>query len=213
MAPLTPPKARTAILLLTALSLSFCARARYIPSGGAVQTGIASWYGADFHGKLTSNQEIYDMYDLTAAHKTLPFGTKVMVTNLANDRSVCVRINDRGPFIKDRIIDLSLAAVRLLDMIGPGTAPVRLDILKDQPRDFKPVRYAVQVAAFTYEDNARSLEYELRRKYPEVYVSSFGTGSQTYYRVRLRAKDREASEKLARKLSEDGYRVLICEYD
>ena len=78
---------------------------------------MASWYGPGFHGKTTSNKEIYDMYDMTAAHRTLPFGTHLIVTNLQNDRSVTVRINDRGPFVKDRIIDLSYAAACQLDML------------------------------------------------------------------------------------------------
>lgn|GEM_PF-314556 len=207
---------RTGWAGLAALSLvafSFCARSRLLPGGGGTQTGIASWYGADFHGKRTSNREIYNMYDLTAAHKTLPFGTKVMVTNLENGRTVCVRINDRGPFVAGRIIDLSLAAARLIDMVGPGTVPVRLDILEDQPSGLRPVRYAVQVGAFVYEDNARALECEIRRKYRDVRVSAFETGRRTYYRVRIQARDRETSEALAEKLSRDGYRCLICEYD
>ena len=99
---------------------------------GAVQTGTASWYGPGFHGKRTSNGEIYDQNDMTAAHQTLPLGTRVAVTNLQNGRQVEVRINDRGPFVKDRAIDLSYAAARTLDMIGPGTAPVRIEVLGDQ---------------------------------------------------------------------------------
>ncbi len=93
------------------------------------QTGIASWYGNPFHGRQTANGEIYDMNKLTAAHKKLPFNTKVRVTNLTNGKSVIVRINDRGPFVKGRIIDLSRKAARRIDMIGPGTAKVQLDIL------------------------------------------------------------------------------------
>jgi rare lipoprotein A len=96
---------------------------------GATQTGIASWYGPGFHGRPTSSGEIYNQYDLTAAHQTLPHGTRVRVTNLTNGRSVQVRINDRGPFVDDRIIDLSYAAARQIDMIGPGTAPVRMEVL------------------------------------------------------------------------------------
>jgi rare lipoprotein A len=202
-----------AALLLAILALSYCARTRIIPPAGASQSGIASWYGADFHGRRTSNSEVYNMYDLTAAHKTLPFGTKVLVTNLTNSQTVCVRINDRGPFIPGRVIDLSFAAARLIDMVGPGTAPVRLDILADQSEGLKPVRYAVQVGAYAYEDNARSLEAELRRRYASVQVKAVETGSRTYFRVRIPAKDRPTSEALARRLSQDGYRVLICEYD
>jgi rare lipoprotein A len=91
--------------------------------------GIASWYGSDFHGRRTASGEIYNMYDYTAAHKTLPLGTYARVINLKNCKSVIVRINDRGPFVKGRIIDLSYAAAKKIDMIGPGTVPVRIQIL------------------------------------------------------------------------------------
>jgi len=115
-----------------------CARVTYLPSE-IVRTGIASWYGPDFHGKNTSSKEIYNMYDLTAAHRSLPFGTYVMVTNLNNGKSVTVRINDRGPFVKNRIIDLSYAAAMAVDMIETGTAPVRLEILtKFYPKKILP---------------------------------------------------------------------------
>lgn len=92
--------------------------------------GIASYYAHDFHGKLTSNGEIFDMHALTAAHRVFPFGTKVRVTNLDNGKSVIVRINDRGPFVEARIIDLSLGAAKELDMIQKGTTRVRLDVLE-----------------------------------------------------------------------------------
>ena len=91
--------------------------------------GKASWYGPKFHGRLTANGEIFNSYGLTAAHRSLPFGTKVRVTNLRNGRSVIVRINDRGPFIKGRIIDLSAGAAQKLNMVGNGVANVQIDIL------------------------------------------------------------------------------------
>lgn len=99
------------------------------PKPGATQEGIASWYGPGFHGRRTANGEVYNQYDLTAAHQTLPHGTQVRVTNLTNGRVVLVRINDRGPFVDDRIIDLSYTAARQIEMIGPGTAPVRIEVL------------------------------------------------------------------------------------
>ena len=101
------------------------------PSSAAfVEDGIASYYAEEFHGRKTSNGETYDMNDLTAAHQTLPFGSIVKVTNKATGRSVIVRINDRGPFLKDRIIDLSRAAAEKIGMIGSGTAEVHLEILE-----------------------------------------------------------------------------------
>lgn len=92
-------------------------------------TGTASYYADKFHGRKTANGETFNMNDLTAAHKTLPFGTIVKITNLKNDKSVKLRINDRGPFVKDRIIDVSLAAAKELDMLGTGTAEVRIDVI------------------------------------------------------------------------------------
>ena len=117
-------------ILLVVMILAFsCARKEYFPPPDA-QTGLASWYGPKFHGKTTSSREIYNMYDMTAAHRALPFGTHVMVTNLDNGKSVVVRINDRGPFIKGRIIDLSFAAAKVLDMIGSGVVPVIIEVLE-----------------------------------------------------------------------------------
>src|SRR5262245_23123224 len=99
------------------------------PAVGGVRVGVASWYGPGFHGNRTANGEIYDQYELTAAHPTLPLGTRAMVTNMKNGRAVEVRINDRGPFVGGRVIDLSYAAARSIGMIGPGTAPVRVEVL------------------------------------------------------------------------------------
>lgn len=100
------------------------------PVPGASQIGVASWYGPGFHGRRTANGEVYDQYGLTAAHRTLPHGTWVEVTNLANDRSVRVRINDRGPYVDDRVIDLSYTAAQRLDMVRSGIAPVRVEVVE-----------------------------------------------------------------------------------
>src|SRR3989441_8564631 len=99
------------------------------PITNGVQVGVASWYGPGFHGNRTANGEIYDQYELTAAHPSLPLGTRVMVTNLENGRAVQVRINDRGPFVGGRAIDLSYAAARTIGMVGPGTVRVRVEVL------------------------------------------------------------------------------------
>jgi rare lipoprotein A len=201
-----------ALTILTVVAiLTGCARDRLFPAASG-QTGVASWYGPNFHGRETSNREIYDMYDLTAAHQTLPFGTRVMVTNLENGRTAAVRINDRGPFVKNRIIDLSYAAARLLGMIGPGTAPVRLDILKSHGGvSPAPVRYAVQVGSFAVEESARELKARLGRRFGPVQIVPFSTAERTYYRVRLQANDRPSQEEIARRLSDAGYPVLLCE--
>jgi rare lipoprotein A len=113
--------------------------------------GFASWYGGKFHGRLTSSGEVFDTNDMTAAHRTLPFGTVVKVTNQDNGKSIQVKINDRGPFVEGRIIDLSRAAAERLDMVGKGVARVSLDIV-----EFVADRelYAVQVGAYALEKNA-----------------------------------------------------------
>jgi rare lipoprotein A len=100
---------------------------------GHTETGIASWYGNPYHGRRTASGEIYDMEQLTAAHPTLPFQTFIEVTNLDNGKRVTVRITDRGPFAKGRILDLSHAAARAIEMLGPGTARVRLKVVKAPP--------------------------------------------------------------------------------
>ena len=113
-----------------------------MPSGsGYTERGVASWYGKKFHGRLTSNREPYDMYAMTAAHKTLPLPTYVRVRNLRNDKSVVVRVNDRGPFVNNRIIDLSYAAAMKLDMVQDGTSLVEVTAITfDEPAGDRPVR-------------------------------------------------------------------------
>lgn len=118
-------------------------------SAGYREQGIASWYGPDFHGQPTSTGEIYDMHQLTAAHPTLPLPTEVKVTNLANGKSVVVTVNDRGPFAKNRIIDLSYAAAKELDMIGPGTAQVEVKALNVVQRVAAPGAAPAAIAAAT----------------------------------------------------------------
>ncbi|SDN90536.1 rare lipoprotein A [Desulfonauticus submarinus] len=119
-----------------------------------VEEGFASWYGPKFHGKKTASGEIFNMYAYTAAHKVLPFQTKVRVTNLQNGKQVVVRINDRGPFVRGRIIDLSYQAAKALGMIGPGTARVRLEVVQGiQEKSFKG-KFYIQVGAFAQKINA-----------------------------------------------------------
>jgi len=114
---------------------------------GYTQKGIASWYGPDFHGRYTSSGEIYNMYAFTAAHKTLPMNTIVKVTNLNNGKSVIVRINDRGPFVKGRIIDLSYAAGKKIGLDITGTAPVELKVIGFKGKTYVS-GYMIQVGAF-----------------------------------------------------------------
>lgn len=133
---------------------------------GYSEVGVASWYGPGFHGKLTANGETYNQKAMTAAHKTLPLPTLVKVENLENGKSVVVRVNDRGPYSKGRIIDLTEVAARRLDMLDKGTAKVRVSVLSEDPDcyvtsghevNIDEGNFAVQIGAFTMEDNAKRL--------------------------------------------------------
>jgi rare lipoprotein A len=150
------------------------------------RVGTASWYGPGFHGRRTANGEEYNMHALTAAHRTLPFGTRVSVTNLSNGRSVVVRINDRGPFVKNRIIDLSHAAAERIDMIGSGTARVRLRVLgqgQGQGAGGSGAFY-VQAGSFARKDNARKLLREMRSDgYAGSRLERAEVGGRTFWRV------------------------------
>lgn len=170
-----------------------------IPSAeGFVEQGVASWYGKDFHGRKTSNGEVYDMHAMTAAHKTLPMNVYLKVTNLDSGRSAVVRINDRGPFVKSRIIDLSYAAANELGVVGPGTAPVRIEALgyredtrgDAEPHYRQPVSYdtgafMVQVGAFTVRENAYRLAEKLKGQFGGSAVAEGWVNGQKFYRVRV----------------------------
>lgn len=196
--------------MLALISIASCSRKNYRISPN-VMTGKASWYGPEFHGRTTSSKEIFNMYDMTAAHKTLPFGTYVMVTNLNNGKSVKVRINDRGPFKKGRIIDLSYAAARVLDMVRPGVVPVRIEILSYVSQDFDEQKFAVQVGAFVFKKNALELKSRLDKKYRNVYISEFKTSLRVYYRVRLHFTSRSEAVSTAKVLQMQGFEVFIVE--
>ncbi len=151
---------------------------RYYPitsSAGFIQTGKASWYGVDFHGRKTSNGEVYDMHQKSAAHKTLPFNTYVKVINQDNNKYTVVRINDRGPFVKGRIIDLSYAAANEIGLVGPGTAQVKIIALSRDQVDpgFQEGIFTVQVAAFNTYDNAQRLAEKLRVLYDYVNITKY----------------------------------------
>ncbi|WP_291319126.1 septal ring lytic transglycosylase RlpA family protein [Desulfonatronospira sp.] len=153
-------------------------------SEGFQEDGIASWYGPKFHGKKTASGEVYNMYEMTAAHRILPMHTKVQVINLENDKSIKLRINDRGPFVDDRIIDLSLAAARELDMIGPGTAPVRVKAVGSAPREELPGTFYVQVGSFTSKENAEKKKVLLEEKgYSKTRLQKIDSRGQTVWRV------------------------------
>jgi rare lipoprotein A len=173
-----------------------------------VQYGIASWYGKDFHGKPTSSGEIYDMYQLTCAHNTLPLGTLVMVTHVENGKSVELKVNDRGPFVKDRIIDLSYAAARIIGMYEKGTAYVKVETIG--PVIEQVERFTLQVGSFMDEINAQRLAEQLRKHFDNVHITTTETLSQKYHRVRVgQFETREEALGTAEKLSQMGFNVLV----
>jgi rare lipoprotein A len=148
------------------------------------------------------------MYQLTCAHNTLPLGTIVMVTNLENGRSLELKVNDRGPFVKERIIDVSYAAAQMLGMWGKGTAPVKVEVVSF---GIEPVqRFTLQVGSFTDETNAQKLAEQLRRSFENVYVATMETFTQKYHRVRVgQFETRDAALIIAEKLSQMGFKVLV----
>lgn len=161
---------------------------------GFRQKGIASWYGKDFHGKRTSSGEIYDMHAVSAAHKTLPLGTYVRVKNLKNQRQIDVRINDRGPFVQGRIIDLSYGAAKNLGIVEHGTVPVEIMALGMErndgaggrsiiPVDYYSGNFTIQVGAFRDRGNAEKLKHRLKEIYGDARVISYFDGRETFYRV------------------------------
>jgi len=160
------------------------------------EEGIASWYGHPYHGRHSASGEIYNMYDMTAAHRTLPFGTQVRVHDLANGQDVTVRINDRGPFVEGRIIDLSYAAAQAMGMTG--IACVRLEIL-GLGSTSEPAVFAVQVGAFRDPANAGRLKARIEASFGPVEIQSFDRGDGLFYRVRV---GHESTEDRARDLAE-----------
>jgi rare lipoprotein A len=193
------------------------------PVEGGVQVGVASWYGPGFHGNRTANGEIYDQYELTAAHRSLPHGSRVMVTNLTNGRAVEVRINDRGPFVDGRVIDLSYAAAHAIGMIGPGTARVRIDVLGDTsappprlveppPHDLPTGSYLVEIAALSDPAKAHHLRQVLAFRFPDAFVSPVEGASGSYYRVRIGPYPlRTAAVAHAEAVTRLGYPAIIVE--
>ena len=151
---------------------------------GYTEEGQASWYGAPFHGRQASNGEIYDMHKLTAAHRTLPFETMVRVTNERNGKSTVVRITDRGPFVSNRIIDLSYAAAQEIESIGPGVVPVRIEVLSIA-QDPEAGYFTIQVGAFRDRANAERLRNRLSPSYSPIFIKRYGADGAFFYRVHV----------------------------
>ena len=204
------------------LLFSACSTARkevypVIPYGKTY--AVASWYGKKFHGRPTSSGEIYNMYGYTCAHKEYPFGTRLKVTYPESNKSVECVVNDRGPFIKGRDLDLSYAAAKKIGLIGPGTDRVLLEILGRDSSYVKKVNisairregpFAIQFGAFTNGINAIRLKKALNLKFKNVYIQEANITGIKYYRVRVGNFDNlDDAIILAEELSEEGYQVIV----
>lgn len=171
--------------------------------GIPLERGIASWYGPKFNGRLTASGERYDMNAFTAAHPSLPFGTKIGVRNTRTGREVVVRVNDRGPYSKNRILDLSYAAAKEVGVVGPGTASVEIYQI---PAAGLPPLFTVQVGAFSDADKAAALQREIVRLYPETVVKT----DVAWSRVQIGAfDDRDRAESVRRELAAIGMPAVV----
>lgn len=209
-----------AVLMLAFLSSCSTSRQEVGPGSGVA---VASWYGPDFQGRPTSSGEIFNMYSLTCAHRTYPFGTKLRVTNTANKKSVECIVNDRGPFVAGRDLDLSYAAAREIGVTGPGTAEVLIEV---NGRDSSYIRkvsvrtaaktgpFAIQVGSFSEGVNAIRLKKALNLKYGNVYIREVEIKGATYYRVRVGNYDALPEAILAaEQLGQEGYPAQVVRAD
>jgi rare lipoprotein A len=184
----------------------------FVP-GVFVQEGTASWYGIPFHGRRAADGEIFDMNSLVAAHRTLPFGSILRVTNLNNGRDVQVRVIDRGPFVGDRVLDLARAAAVALDMIGTGTAPVRIELLSGP----NPVvgEFSVQIGAFADRLNAERLRDRLLVRYQPIFIQDYDAPTGHLFRVLVgQVPSPDAAQQLAVQLkNSDGFQTFVMRLD
>jgi len=217
------------VLVATLLACGGGRRARgpeAVPRRERVQEGVASWYGKDFHGRPTASGETYDMNGLSAAHRTLPLGTRARVKNLENGREVELKINDRGPFVRGRILDCSYGAAKALGFAGQGLARVRIEVLergRGRPRGVPPSgeilpgaggppgsvldgSFTVQVGAFLNPDNAVRLRDRLAESHPDAYVIRF----HDFYRVRVgHVRTEDEAETLLERLARTGLEGFV----
>ncbi len=205
---------RLIVLLFLAVITISCAGKRPAgpPAAVGYQSGLASWYGHPYHGRVAASGEVYNMYRMTAAHRTLPFETQVRVTNMKNRKQVQVRINDRGPFVPGRIIDLSYAAAQKLGMIVAGIVPVRLEILGRILGERGG--FTVQVGAFSVRRNALSLKARLDGRFSPIFIISDQSPWGTIYRVRVGRLEKEAEAiTLAKALADAGLPAMVSRID
>lgn len=211
------------ILCLTLFSCAGISKKAYLPPPGGEYV-VASWYGPKFHGRPTASGEIFNMYDLTCAHRTMPFGTKLRVTNPENGRSVIVTVNDRGPFVEGRDLDLSYGAARAIGLVEKGVGIVKIEYIGRDMRYVKRVPgiikraslsgiLTIQVGSFRNKENAERLKRGLEFKYVDVYITSAIVRGKRFYRVRIgKFRDYRDAYSVARELAEEGYAILITSY-
>ena len=211
------------LLIAFVVSCSSVHTQKYPASGYGKTDTIASWYGPKFHGRPTSSGEIFNMYAMTCAHKEYPFGTRLKVTNIENNRSAECVVNDRGPFVEGRDIDLSYAVAKEIGVIGPGISRVMLETNGRDNSYIRPVKvqtsemtglFAIQVGAFTDNINAIQLKVALRLKYSNVYIQETEVKGITYYRVRVgNYEDYNTALSVAERLGQEGYQALLLKAD
>ena len=178
------------------------------------ETGMASWYGAPYHNRRGSNGEVYNMHAMTAAHRTLPLGSIVRVTNVKTGHTAVVRITDRGPFVEGRVLDLSLAAAKALDVYLPGVAQVRLEVLQVPAPLDTGGRWAVQIGSFADEKNASEIADHLQRRYKTAKVLRFASPVGDWWvRVRVLDDSRERAQSLARETATPQGSVFLVRLD
>jgi len=180
---------------------------------GYSETGVASWYGIPYHGRPAADGEIYNMEALVAAHRVLPFNTWLRVTNLTNDKTVDVRVIDRGPFVHGRIIDLSKAAARQIDLLGPGTGKVRLQVISapsDIPADDF---YGVQVGAFSVLANAEHAQSEYAKRFGTAHIALRQGRSPLWQVIVGKESSIDAAQVLASRLSTGGRTAFVVRLD
>jgi rare lipoprotein A len=178
-----------------------------------VETGLASWYGPPYHNRRGSNGEIYDQNKLTAAHRTLPLNSWARVTNTDTGRSAVVRITDRGPFIQGRMLDLSLAAAKAVDVWRPGVAEVRLELLQAPAAIDRGGRWCVQIGAFDKAKEAAKLKEKLQRRYETAKVLQFTGPTGEWVRVRVQDDDKRRAEQVAHETHASQGAVFLVRLD
>ena len=188
-----------------------------VPAGTepiATETGLASWYGPPYHNRRGSNGEVYNMHAMTAAHRTYPLGSIVRVTNVKTGSSALVRITDRGPFIPGRVLDLSLAAARKVDVWQPGVAQVKVELLQSGASPESSGKWAVQIGGFPDEDVANKLADRLTRRYHTAKVLRFASPAGDWWiRVRVLDDDHERAQKLAAETTTSEGAVFLVRLD